>query len=161
MPEILDIERDCFGRNAWTEEDFMCALTKRNCIGLCAELSERVVGYVIYELRKDRIDIVNLAVAPEFQRTGIGSDIVAKLRFKLDAQRREEISLLIRDGNLPGQLFFRSAGFRAVGILHYAFCGPDGDEDGYRMVWRKLAAVTVTIRRENERLRAELSKEAT
>ena len=36
MPEVLDIERLSF-EFAWTEEDFLCCLRQRNCIGMVAE----------------------------------------------------------------------------------------------------------------------------
>jgi ribosomal-protein-alanine N-acetyltransferase len=32
MPEVLEIERQSF-EFSWTEEDFLCCLRQRNCIG--------------------------------------------------------------------------------------------------------------------------------
>ena len=36
MPEVLGIENDSF-EYAWKEEDFLCCLRQRNCIGLVSE----------------------------------------------------------------------------------------------------------------------------
>ena len=61
MPEVLDIENRSF-EFAWTEEDFIRCLRQRNCIGMVAEHDERVVGFMIYELHKNRLHILNFAV---------------------------------------------------------------------------------------------------
>ena len=61
MPEVLAIEEQCF-EFPWSEEDFIRCLRQRNCIGMVAEHSERVVGFMIYELHKNRLHILNFAV---------------------------------------------------------------------------------------------------
>ena len=61
MPEVLAIEEQSF-EYPWSEEDFVRCLRQRNCIGLVAEHNERVVGFIIYELHKSRLHILNFAV---------------------------------------------------------------------------------------------------
>mgnify|MGYP001151877576 FL=1 len=133
MPEVLDIE----GRNfefAWTEEDFIRCLRQRNCIGMVAEYDERVVGFMIYELHKNRLHILNFAVCPDFQRHGVGTSMVRKLIGKLSPQRRNRILLEIRETNLSAQLFFRDVGFRAISVLRDFY--EDTVEDAYLMQLR-------------------------
>ena len=69
MPEVLEIERASF-EFPWFEEDFIRCLRQRNCIGMVAEHAERVVGFMIYELHKTRLHILNFAVAPDVRRRG-------------------------------------------------------------------------------------------
>src|SRR5213594_1996721 len=87
MPDVLDIESAAF-EFPWFEEDFVRCLRQRNCIGMVAEHDERVVGFMIYELHKTRLHILNFAVAAEFRRHGVGGQMVAKLLSKLSHQRR-------------------------------------------------------------------------
>lgn len=133
MPEVLRIERDSFAFN-WTEDDFLACLRQRNCIGMIAESHERVLGFMIYELHRTRLHILNFAVAPECRRLGVGTQMVEKLQNKLSQQRRQEVILEVRETNLHAQLFFHKQGFRAVEILrtHYY----DSNEDAYLMVHR-------------------------
>jgi len=133
MPEVLSIERDSF-EFPWLEEDFFRCLRQRNCIGMVAEHEDRVVGFMIYELHKTRIHVLNFAVANEHQRRGVGSQMVAKLIGKLSSQRRTRIVLEVRETNLPAQLFFRENGFRAVSVLHSYYA--DTPEDAYLMQYR-------------------------
>ena len=100
------------------DEDFVRCLRQRNCIGMVAEYEDRVVGFMIYELHKSRIHVLNFAVAAAYQRHGVGSQMVAKLIAKLSPQRRSRIILEVRETNLAAQLFFRENGFRAISVLH-------------------------------------------
>jgi len=133
MPEVLAAEAASF-EFPWSEDDFIRCLRQRNCIGMVAEHEERVVGFMIYELHKARIHVLNFAVAPPFRRKGVGSQMIAKLIGKLSTQRRSRIALEVRETNLDAQLFFRSNGFRAVSVLHSYY--DDTPEDAYVMQYR-------------------------
>src|SRR5437660_8910989 len=104
MPEVLLAEQESF-EYAWTEEDFLKCLRQRNCIGMVAEHSEKVVGFMIYELHKQKLHVLNFAVHPQFRRIAIGRQMVDKLVGKLSSHRRTKITLAVRETNLTAQLF--------------------------------------------------------
>lgn len=133
MAEVLDIENESF-EFPWTEEDFIRCLRQRNCIGMVAEHDERVVGFMIYELHKTRLHLLNFSVGSDFQRRGVGSQMVSKLAGKLSSQRRTRITLEVRETNLAAQLFFRNSDFRAVSVLRSYY--DDTPEDAYLMQYR-------------------------
>jgi [ribosomal protein S18]-alanine N-acetyltransferase len=133
MPEVLAVEGESF-EFPWLEDDFIRCLRQRNCIGMVAEHEDRVVGFMIYELHKTRIHVLNFAVAKAFRHSGVGSQMVAKLIAKLSTQRRSRIVLEVRETNLDAQLFFRENGFRAVSVLRSYYA--DTPEDAYMMQFR-------------------------
>jgi ribosomal-protein-alanine N-acetyltransferase len=133
MSEVLEIEQQSF-EFPWSEEDFIRCLRQRNCIGMVAEYEERVVGFMIYELHKSRLHILNFAVASDCRRHGIGRQMTEKLVGKLSAQRRNRIMLEVRETNLNAQLFFRNVGFRAISVLRDFY--DDTTEDAYLMQYR-------------------------
>ncbi|MBI3410680.1 MAG: ribosomal protein S18-alanine N-acetyltransferase [Planctomycetes bacterium] len=133
MPEVLQTEQKSF-EFAWTEEDFLRCLRQRNCIGMVAENGEKVVGFMIYELHKAKLHILNFAVHPAWRRSGVGSQMVAKLVSKLSSHRRTRITLEVRETNLPAQLFFRRQEFRAVRVLRAFY--EDSGEDAFLMEYR-------------------------
>lgn len=149
MPSVLDIEEQCF-EFPWSEEEFIRCLRQRNCIGMVAELSEQVVGFMIYELHKNRLHILNFSVHPDFQRQGIGKAMIEKLVGKLSYQRRSRIMLEVRETNLPAQLFFKDLGFRAVSVLREFY--EDSPEDAYLMQYRYRES-EVEIEQETEDVR--------
>ena len=133
MPEVIQIEKASF-EFPWSEDDFIRCLRQRNCIGMVAEHDERVVGFMIYELHKTRLHILNFAVADDCRRHRIGQQMVAKLIGKLSAQRRNRILLEVRETNLDAQLFFRDQEFRAITVLRDFY--EDTVEDAYLMQYR-------------------------
>jgi ribosomal-protein-alanine N-acetyltransferase len=132
MPEVMAIEHASF-EFPWCEEEFLRVLRQRNCIGMVAELGERIVGFMIYELHRNKIQVLDFATHPELRRQGIGRQMVTKLVSKLSSQRRNRIALCVRETNLPSQFFFHVVGFRAVEVLREHF--PDSGEDGYTMLY--------------------------
>ncbi len=136
MEEVLRIERGAF-EFPWFEEDFVRCLRQRNCIGMVAECGEKIVGFMIYELHKTRLHILNFAVARETRRKGVGDQMVRKLMGKLSSQRRTRISLEVRETNLDAQLFFRSTGFKATSVLREFY--DDSPEDAYLMQYECAA----------------------
>ena len=75
MPEVLSIEKSSF-EFPWSEEDFIRCLRQRNCIGMVAEYDERVVGFMIYELHKDQLHVLNFSVRPDIRRRDYYDDTV-------------------------------------------------------------------------------------
>ena len=147
MPEVLTIEGQAF-EFPWSEDDFVRCLRQRNCIGMVAEHNERVVGFMIYELHKNRLHILNFAVHEQMRRRGIGSQMIRKLVSKLSPQRRSRIMLEVRETNLSAQLFFRDIGFRAISLLRDFY--EDTTEDAYLMQFRYVPSV---VAMEDERPR--------
>jgi ribosomal-protein-alanine N-acetyltransferase len=133
MPEVLQTEQKSF-EFAWTEEDFLRCLRQRNCIGMVAEHGEKVVGFMIYELHKAKLHILNFAVHPSWRRCGVGAQMVAKLVSKLSSHRRTRITLEVRETNLTAQLFFRKQEFRAIRVLRAFY--EDSGEDAFLMEYR-------------------------
>jgi ribosomal-protein-alanine N-acetyltransferase len=133
MPEVLRIEQASHDY-PWCEEDFLRCLRQRNCIGMVAEQGEKVVGFMIYELHKTKLHILNFAVHSEHRRNGIGAQMAEKLVSKLSSHRRTKIMVEVRETSLDVQLFYRSAGFRATGVARDFYS--DSGEDAYVMEYR-------------------------
>ena len=134
LPAVLRIEESCFDFHAWKEEDFIKSLRQRNCIGMTAEIGEDIVGYMIYELHKNRLHILNFAVDPAFHRQGVGTAMIEKLKGKLSSDRRNRLLLDVRETNLDAQLFFKAQGFKAINVLRDFY--DDTTEDAYLMQYR-------------------------
>jgi len=132
-PSVLAIEKASF-EFPWDEDDFVRCLRQKNCIGMVAEINDEVVGYMIYELHKNRLHILNFAVTESFRRTTVGTQMLGKLSGKLSHERRNRIMLEVRETNLGAQLFFKNQGFRAISVLRDFY--HDTDEDAYLMQYR-------------------------
>ena len=134
---IFDVERKS-SDNPWTEDIFYQYLTERNSIMMVAypkkEYNE-VLGFMIYELRKGKINLVRITVDPDLRSEGIGSIMMHKLKSKLSENRRKEIIFNIRESNLDGQLFLKNQGFKTTGKIYRRDYEETG-EDVYPMSYK-------------------------
>jgi ribosomal-protein-alanine N-acetyltransferase len=145
LPHVLEIEQLQFAA-PWTEEQFIRSLRQWNIIGRVADgfpAAEdgygTVQGFVIYELHKTRLHILDIAVHPSCQRRGVGRTIVEQLVKNLSPKGRTRIMLEIRETNVEAQLFFKAMGFRAISVLRDFY--DDVAEDAVLMQYRLPAAV--------------------
>jgi len=113
MDEVLRIEAESFGVNRWSEEEFLACLKQRNCIGvtIVRDYSE-VLGFMIYQLSKQKLIVLNMAVQPDSRRQGFGRMALQRLKEKLHQQRRTSVQARVTEDNLNAHLFFSGCGFR-------------------------------------------------
>lgn len=146
MREVLDIENQSF-EHRWTEQDFLTYLRERNCIGMVAERNNMIVGYCVYLLFPNALEIINLAISPVLRREGIGSQLIDRMKDKLSQHKRHFIYAAVRETNIEAQMFFKGCGFNAYDIHknHYEVCNDDAfmfryqlarSEDEYRPAWK-------------------------
>lgn len=129
LPAVLEIENASFGF-PWSRDDFLTCLRNRSCYGIVADLGRGLSGFAIYELAPKEIKLLNFAVWPNARRRRVGLQLVDAITSKLTTAR-PDLTLMLGERNLPGQLFFRACGFLAVEVLREQF----GEDDGYAMVY--------------------------
>lgn len=108
MPEVLEIENASF-EFPWSESDFVSCLRLRNVIGMVAEHEREIVGFMIYELNKIDVHVLNIAVHPRFRRALVGTTMLEKLKAKLN--KRRYITAEVRETNYAAQLWLKSCDF--------------------------------------------------
>lgn len=125
LMQVLCIEKQV-SEYPWDESDFRKRIGQQNAVGLIAQRCSRTVGYVVFELHKDRVYLLKLAVDPAVQRCGVGVGLIDQLKRRLSVQRRNRILCEVSERNLAAQLFLRSQGFRVMNILDDWF--EDGEQ---------------------------------
>ena len=141
MQDVLSIIKQSF-KNPIFEDELTEYLRSRNIVGQVIELSrsrrartsKKIIGFMLYELKKYDIAIIFLAIDPDYRRSGLGAKMVNKLILKLyPVGRKVEISVDVRETNLSAQLFFKKLGFKAVLVDKNYFS--DTEEDSYLMTY--------------------------
>jgi [ribosomal protein S18]-alanine N-acetyltransferase len=129
LDAVLRIEEDAL-RPQWVCEDFGECFQSLDTIAKVAEAQEQIIGYLIYRLDQNErvVSIENIAVAPPWQRRGVGRSLIRSLDAKL-VQGYDRVMVWVPETCLPLQLLLRTAGFRAVRVHRRWF----GDEDAYQM----------------------------
>ncbi|HEX7449628.1 MAG TPA: GNAT family N-acetyltransferase [Pirellulales bacterium] len=129
LPDVLAIERASF-TCPWSEADFDATLRRPYCFGLAAEQCssrwQSLCGYLLGALDGKCVHLLNVAVAPDSRRCGIGTRLVGEVIERLHSSGRR-LLVVLGERNVPAQLFYRAQGFRAVGVLRDFWNGTADD----------------------------------
>lgn len=113
-PALVAIERRAFS-DPWSESSFREALTAAWSFGLVAESGRGLAGYLIGREVAGTGEVLNLAVAPEHRRHGIGGALLEAGLAAFRRRRVEEVFLEVRESNRSAQSLYLGRGFRPVG----------------------------------------------
>ena len=94
---------------------------------ILAEVDGRIVGYVLFWLLSEEVDIHNIAVHPDFRRHGVGRHLLEEVVAAARRQKCIRVTLDVRRSNLPAQRLYRSFGFAMRGLRkgYYSDNGED------------------------------------
>ena len=113
---IMTIEYDAHPAGHWRAEDYLWLTRQPEGIVLVAELTAgAVTGFIAARAMGKEAEMLNLAVAKESRRRGIGRSLVEELHRRLRASGTERVYLEVRPSNLVAQQLYR--------FLGYAECG--------------------------------------
>jgi ribosomal protein S18 acetylase RimI-like enzyme len=125
LGELRQLERECFGRDAWPLLDLIGALTFPGVVRLKAVVGGKMVGYVGGDPRHlEKIGwITTLGVASAYRRIGIATALLAACE---NAMKMPVIRLCVRRSNAGAQKLYQLAGYQPAGIWEKYY---DGQED--------------------------------
>jgi len=107
------IEQDVF-TDPWSTQDFRDCLAS-DAVFLVAKNADQVAGYVVAIDAADEGEILNLAVAPQGRRRGLGRALVERVLDVLSGRGASQIYLEVRESNAPARRLYAAHGFREVG----------------------------------------------
>jgi ribosomal-protein-alanine N-acetyltransferase len=131
IDRVMSIERASFA-HPWSTRFFLQELQVQCARSLIAEIDGQVVGYILFWLLAEEIDIHNLAVHTAFRRCGIGRALLDRVVDQAQARGSLRVTLEVRRSNLPAQQLYKSFGFSTTGIRQ-GYYSDDG-EDALAMV---------------------------
>ena len=127
VPSVAAIEKECFGRDAWSEKSVSGELTNALALWLVAVEGECVAGYVGSQTVCNETDMMNVAVTADFRRRGIGEQLVAALVEELKAMDSHCLTLEVRASNTPAQAMYEKLGFAEIGRRPRYYQNPKED----------------------------------
>jgi ribosomal-protein-alanine N-acetyltransferase len=113
---VHEIERVVF-TDPWPKDDFRASLRSggEGTDFLVADLDESLAGYVVARAVADEGEILNLAVAPQGRRRGVGRALVEAVLAALARRGVREVFLEVRESNAGARALYAAHGFREVG----------------------------------------------
>jgi len=136
--ELSRLERRCFS-DPWSPAGFREVLESPGGFGLVAEAHGALKAYMLGRQLLDEGEILNLAVAPEWRRRGLGRKLLeASLRAFMD-RGVTQVFLEVRESNRAAQRMYFARGFQPVGHRHDYYRNPAEDALVLRLGFTQLA----------------------
>ena len=127
VASVATIEKECFGRDAWSERSVAGELTNALALWLVAVEGESVAGYVGSQTVCNETDMMNVAVTADFRRRGIGEQLVTALVEELKTIDSHCLTLEVRASNTPAQAMYEKLGFVEIGRRPRYYQNPKED----------------------------------
>ncbi len=135
LSAIDEIERSAYP-TPWSRSMFAGELAKPSSICLGAFSEEQLVGYLIVSRYVDAWHVMNVAVAPDWQRRGIATTLLGRLFELTRDDDRRGYTLEVRVSNVKAIALYEGLGFEARGVRRGYYT--DNREDALIM-WRDPA----------------------
>ena len=139
LPEVVAIERSAF-LAPWSLAMFVLELSRPAGICLSAVCEDAVAGYLVCSRQADVWHLMNVAVAPERRRRGIGRTLLGAMLERLPP--RAQVTLEVRRTNAAAIAMYDAYGFRPAGVRPRYY--QDNGEDALIM-WRTPGTLRGTL----------------
>ena len=106
---------------------FVSALGDPSSVTRVAERGGELAGYLLATLAAPGCELQNLATAPEQQRCGVASVLLADLFAACATRGAREVTLEVRASNSGAQGLYRAHGFGLSGLRRSYYEAPDED----------------------------------
>lgn len=126
LDEVMAIERTSF-RHPWSANFFLEELQVACARSILAQVTGKIVGYVLFWLLPEEIDIHNIAVHPQFRRQGIGQTLLRQVVEQARRRDSSRVTLEVRISNIGAQKLYESVGFTSQG-LRKGYYSDDGED---------------------------------
>ena len=139
LDDVENIENSSFD-HPWSRDELESTLGNQNDISKVALVTPKgskksiVAGMLYLEHKEPRLNVLSIAVHPEWRRRGIGTTFLEYLIKLLRRYGRCEIYELVRETNLDAQKFYKSLGFVAQRPKHNIY--EETNEDAYPMIYK-------------------------
>ncbi len=121
-PGVRELEKACFGPDAWGCLDLLLALTGPSSLRLKVVAGKRLVGFAMGDPHpaEGYAWIATLGIHPEFQRQGLGARLLAAVESGLTPPL---LKLTVRQSNVPAIKLYENAGYKAVQTWENYYAG--------------------------------------
>ena len=128
LPKIAEMEREYFGGDAWSEKMLLDTLKLSFSWTVLAEEGGQVCGYACISSLFETAELLNIAVAKEWRRQGIGDTLINALHARAKELGAERMMLEVRCSNVPAIALYRKYGYEKIAVRKgYYADGEDAD----------------------------------
>ena len=123
LDQVMEIEKDLMSP-PWTREGFFTLLIKDENMFFVVEEKGRILGYCSMQTVLDEGDILNVVVARDRQKEGIGYFLVDSMLMMAAARGIHIVHLEVRESNGSARRLYQRLGFKEDGLRKNYYTEP-------------------------------------
>lgn len=131
VDEVLAIER-AVQPYPWTRGNF-CDALKSGYLCCVTGTAGELRGYVVLMEAADEAELLNIGVASQHQREGLGGAMLSAMLEAVGAKKMRRVFLEVRASNAAAIGLYHRAGFLQVGVRRAYYHNMNGSEDAIVM----------------------------
>ena len=132
LEAVLHIEREVHA-HPWTAGNFSDALRSGYECKIYAMPEGEIVGYAILMLAVDEAELLDIAIAAQQQRQGLGGRLLEEMLALARRRNMQRMVLEVRASNRAAINLYRKAGFADIGLRREYYPAENGREDAILM----------------------------
>lgn len=114
--QLADIEKECFGRDAWSISALRGEFENSFSHMFGAVIDGNIVGYICVRVMYEEAQICNIAVTENYRRKGIATALLAEAEKFVAEQGCLRAELEVNTANLPASSLYKKCGYQVAGI---------------------------------------------
>lgn len=111
---LSKLDKDIFEKESWSQSSFYFSLDSEFTTGICVEVEEKIVGYMIFSRFFDEANLDSIAVVKEFRRMGIARKLMDIFMDSCLQKKCKNIMLEVRIDNIQAINMYESYGFEIL-----------------------------------------------
>ncbi len=126
LPYILEIENVSFP-NPWHEITFrgeICNQPISFPFVIVFKPQKKVIGYLVFWQIKERMQINNIAIHPDYRRMGIAEAVLQQVLSEVRTGETKFVTLEVRPSNIAARTLYNKLGFDVLGIKENYYHDP-------------------------------------
>ena len=136
LDAVCDIE-SVSHHTPWTRRNFMDSLEGGHAATVLLE-DGAVLGYAVVMPLPGEAELLNITVAPEARRSGLGRMLLERVCADAQAQGAQRLFLEVRVSNAPARALYTRNGFAEVGLRRAYYAAEDGGREDAILMAREL-----------------------
>ena len=126
LDALVELEKTCFAYH-WTQEQFLMGLEQGIYVILGTRIDGQLVGYIAFSLIEDEMEILNLAVHPNYRKQKLASALLDRAFVICRVRGVKKSFLDVKESNDPAIAMYKKYGYEQFGVRKKYY--PDTKED--------------------------------